>query len=136
MEGPNPLEEFPKLRRYLYRLLWIAGIITGLWQAASTAVPELSSPTSTKIVAGVLAVIAYLSVVSNYTADRNVGQAPAVQRVIGDQYVADHGKLPDVRDPRDGDLRSERGAFEYNIIWVIVGILAIIALGIYIVRAL
>jgi uncharacterized membrane protein YeiB len=71
-DGFNPLQEFPEVRRWLYRVLWVAGALVGLWQAVSIAVPDLSTPTSTKVVAGALAAIAYLSVVSNFTADRNV----------------------------------------------------------------
>lgn len=75
-DGFNPLQEFPAVRRWMYRGLWMAGAAIGLWQAVSSAVPDLSTPLTTKVTAGLLAVVAYLSVLSNFTADRNVTLPP------------------------------------------------------------
>lgn len=64
----NPLQEYPNLRRWCYRSLWGSGVFLGAVQAGY-AVAEHPSPSWVKIALGVLA---YVSVASNYTADRNV----------------------------------------------------------------
>lgn len=90
-DGFNPLLEFPEVRKWLYRVLWIAGAAVGLFQAVLAAV-GMDSPTVQKVIAGALAAIAYLSVLSNYTADRNVA-APK-----------------EVTDEASSDLQDESGA--------------------------
>lgn len=72
MKPPNPLEEYPALRQWAYRLVWFVGLVLGgiqIWFATTnTEAPAWLLPA--------LAVLGYVSIATNYTADRNV--APKV----------------------------------------------------------
>lgn len=59
------------MRQWVYRTFWVVGVLLGATQAGY-AVAEAASPAWVKIALGVLA---YVSVATNYTADRNVAQA-------------------------------------------------------------
>jgi hypothetical protein len=84
-DGYNPLLEFPVIRQWLYRVLWIAGAAVGLTQAVLSAT-DTHNDTINKVIAGLLAAIAYLSILSNYTADRNVVVPP---KEVADEASSD-----------------------------------------------
>ncbi len=81
----NPLQEYPAIRQWCYRIMWINLLTLGATQAGY-AVAEQASPGWLKVALGVLA---YVSVATNYTADRNVtpttpaGNAPAPRVIPG-----------------------------------------------------
>lgn len=64
----NPLNDYPQVRQWMYRAFWIIGVVLGVIQAYCSAV-DISTPVWYK---GALAVLAYVSIATNYTADRNV----------------------------------------------------------------
>lgn len=68
MEAPNPLEQYPAIRQWAYRAFWVAGLVLGSIQVYCMTV-EQPTPTWFK---GAIGVLGYLSIATNYTADRNV----------------------------------------------------------------
>lgn len=70
----TPLQEYPRVRQWLYRALWGSGVLLGSVQVWCLA----TSTTSPSWLAGSFAVLGYVSIATNYTADRNV--KPAVDQ--------------------------------------------------------
>lgn len=64
----NPLQEYPVIRQWAYRAVWFVGVVLGgiqIWYATTDApTPSWVQPA--------LAVLAYVGVATNYTADKNV----------------------------------------------------------------
>ena len=63
----NPLEEYPAIRRWVYRVFWIAGVAIGATQVVYLTIGQDQPVWLTAAVA----VLAYLSIATNYQADRN-----------------------------------------------------------------
>ena len=64
----NPLQEYPVVRQWAYRFVWFTGLVLGgiqVWYGTTQSLqPTWLLPA--------LAVLAYVSVATNYTADMNV----------------------------------------------------------------
>lgn len=69
----NPLEEYPVLRRWAYRAVWVVGLILGATQVAFATIGDGAQP---EWLLAALAVLGYVSIATNYTADKNVPQDP------------------------------------------------------------
>lgn len=74
----NPLEEFPVIRRWLYRCHWTSVAVLGAVQVGYAAVPDASAP---GFLLPATAVLAYVGGILTATADTNVptSRAPEPQ---------------------------------------------------------
>lgn len=120
-KAPNPLEEYPVLRQWAYRVVWFVGLVLGgvqIWFATTgTPAPDWLLPA--------LAVLAYVSIATNYTADRNVAPTtPAETPLEARGYVEEPGR------------HREVGAFDNGVLIALAAIVIIVAGLIFIVRAL
>lgn len=124
-DGTNPLLEYPVVRKWLYRVLWVAGAVVGLTQAVLSAT-DTHSATINTVIAGALAAIAYLSVLSNYTADRNVAPSSGVLHTDSEADGMD--------DLEHG--RHERGVYDNTGLLIALACIVVIAVGVvWLVRA-
>jgi hypothetical protein len=98
----NPLEQFPQVRQWAYRAFWVVGIILGGIQAFCAAT-DANAPTW---VGGALAVLAYVSIATNYTADRNVSPTTTAETPLEARGFVDDG-IPHRDDPFRGDASSK-----------------------------
>lgn len=155
---PTPLEQYPHIRQWAYRLLWIVGLAMGALQVWFTTTPADDQPSW---ILPALAVLAYVSIATNYTADRNVSPTTVEQTPPEDRgYVGEDAEAitealkndPEVHvkadDPGDLGLRLQEqdrarslrrddwGFVDNNVVVTIAAIVIIIVGLIYIVRAL
>jgi hypothetical protein len=81
----NPLQEFPAVRQWAYRVVWVVGLILGAIQVYMVTV-EQDQPTW---LTGALGVLAYVSVATNFTADRNVAKTTVAETPPEDRGYVD-----------------------------------------------
>ena len=86
MATANPLGEYPKFRKTLYKVYWAVGLVLGAIPVATAAIPDASVPMWS---VSAMAVYGYLGIAFGFTADKNT----------------DPDDL-DV-DPEDGDLEVD-----------------------------
>lgn len=135
--APTPLEEYPQVRQWAYRAFWVIGLALGavqIWYAtAGGEQPDWLLPA--------LAVLAYVSVATNYTADRNVtipkeeavklSAVPDTPRHAAPVAppVQTHLNTPpdDERGPANYD---ERGAYDGTTLLIAIAAIVVIVCGI------
>lgn len=77
----NPLAESPRIRKIVYRIMWIIGVALGSIQTWYLTVSSEATPPWLK---GAFAVYGFVSIATNFTADRNVTQnTPAQGAYVG-----------------------------------------------------
>lgn len=68
----NPLEEFPEVRKWVYRVYWLTIVIVGAcqigWVTATGETPVW--------ILVALAILAYIGGITNFQADRNTSTSP------------------------------------------------------------
>lgn len=79
----TPLQEYPAVRQWAYRVLWIVGLVLGAIQVYILTVGGDSPPW----LLGAVAVLGYLSIATNYTADRNVAKTTAAETPPADRGI-------------------------------------------------
>jgi hypothetical protein len=144
----NPLKEYPQVRQWAYRVVWGVGLLLGAIQIYTVTVGE-GVPAW---VTGALAVLAYVSVATNYTADVNVAQnvvdpepvvlADVEPTDLGPTTVempayppppADEGEAPAETEVRP---RNELGVYDTGgVLLVIAAIVVIVAGVLFILKA-
>jgi hypothetical protein len=78
MASVNPLEEFPNIRKWVYRVYWIVGVIVTAIQIGFVAATG-SSP----LWAGVtIAVLAYIGFALGFQADVNTPKRPSPPAIV------------------------------------------------------
>jgi hypothetical protein len=81
----NPLQEYPAVRQWAYRIVWVVGLVLGAIQVYMVTV-EADQPTW---LTGALGVLAYVSVATNFTADRNVAKTTVAETPPEDRGYVD-----------------------------------------------
>lgn len=77
----NPLQEYPAVRRWAYRAVWVVGLVLGAIQAYLLTV----GAESPDWLLGAVAVLGYVSIATNYTADRNVSPTTVAETPPADR---------------------------------------------------
>jgi len=119
--APNPLEEYPQARQWAYRAFWIIGLALGavqIWYAtAGGDLPDWLLPA--------LAVLAYISVATNYTADRNVNTTK-------EEPMAKLSAVPDTQEIPEGPRGpvDEQGAYDGTTLLIAIAAIVVIVCGI------
>ena len=86
----NPLQEYPAVRQWAYRIVWVVGLVLGAIQVYIVTV-DRSQP---EWLTGALAVLAYVSVATNFTADRNVAKTTVAETPPEDRGYVDEAGEP------------------------------------------
>lgn len=76
----NPLESFPVVRQWAYRVYWLVGIAVTATQVGYVT----ATGTSPSWITVALAVLAYVGIALGFQADRNVDTSYIPQHAAGD----------------------------------------------------
>jgi hypothetical protein len=115
----NPLQEFPAVRQWAYRAVWVVGLALGAVQVYMVTIGNDQPEWLT----GALAVLAYVSVATNFTADRNVSPTTVAETPPEDRGFVDGGQV------------NERGALDSGVLVTIAAVVVIVCGVIFIAQA-
>lgn len=68
MEKTNPLGDYPRVRKTLYQVYWLVGVVLGAIPVATAALPDATVPDWSLVA---MAVFGYLGIAFGFTADQN-----------------------------------------------------------------